>query len=90
MKNVSSQTKMIQSRFFQALEIAIQNGKIPGLQTFCKNHGLMRTKYQLLRTCNTDEPLYKSIDIDALQFICEDFHVSPEWLLLGKGKMFVR
>ena len=28
------------------------------------------------------------IDIDALTRICEDFNVSADWLLTGRGKMF--
>jgi hypothetical protein len=89
-KSINPQAIEIQKRFFQALEMAIQDKVITGIKGFCKNHELNRVKYQRIKTAiqNPDaEPLYKIIDIDALLYICKDYGVSPEWLLLGTGKM---
>lgn len=89
-KTINPQAMQIQRRFFEALDMAITLGKIEGLQGFCKSHGLNRTKYSRIKN-TLDKPLnemtYKMIDIDALSGICIDFGVSPEWLLLGRGKM---
>lgn len=80
----------IQNRFFLALEMAISLGKYGGLKPFCDEHNLNRVKYSRIKNA-LDKPLnesqYKMIDIDALAAICTDFGVSPEWLLLGRGKM---
>jgi hypothetical protein len=89
-KCINPQAIEIQKRFFQALEMAIQDGVISGLQEFCKNHNLNRVKYQRIKTDlqkTESEQLYKIIDLDALQYICKDYNVSPDWLLFGRGKM---
>lgn len=89
-KSINPQAIEIQKRFFQALEMAIQDGVISGLQGFCKNHNLNRIKYQRIKTALQNQEtgqLYKIIDLDALLYICKDYNVSPEWLLLGHGKM---
>ena len=83
----------IQRRFFEALDLMISDGRTAGLQTFCKQHGLNRVKYSNIRTemrnPESAKPTnYKIIDLEALSFLCADFNISPEWLLLGKGKMF--
>jgi len=89
-KSINPRAIEIQRRFFEALDLAISLGAINGLKGFCDAHQLNRTKYSRLKN-NLDKPLeettYKMIDIDALAGICTDFGVSPEWLLLGRGKM---
>lgn len=90
--NADIMTKEIHKRFFEAIEYARSSGKIRGLGTFCRKHGLNATKYKCVRLQVSDpEPkaynTYKGIDVAALAFLCEDYNISPEWLLLGKGKM---
>lgn len=91
-KTIRPQAKAIQGRFFQAVDLLIQSGKIRGLQSFCKAYGLHRPKYSNLRTSVTsnDHNLagYKVIDIDALAYLSADFGISADWLLLGTGSMF--
>lgn len=89
-KSVNPQAIQITRRFFQALNLAVELGKVDGIKGFCECHGLNRVKYATLK--NTldkpiDEMTYKCIDVDALAGICTDFGVSAEWLLLGRGKM---
>lgn len=93
-KVINPQAIEIQKRFFEALDVAIESGTINGLKGFCDNHSLNRVKYCNIKAELT-KPLserkktnYKIIDLDALAYICNDFKVSPEWLLLGRGKMF--
>ena len=89
-KSINPQALSIQRRFFEALEMAISLGKINGVKGFCDSHNLNRTKYSRIKNDLNkliDEMTYKMIDIDALAGICADFGVSPEWLLLGRGKM---
>lgn len=92
-KSINPQAIEIQRRFFEALDLMISTGQTAGLQTFCKQHELNRVKYSNIRTemRKPDEAKptnYKVIDLDALMYLCKDFNVSPEWVLLGKGKMF--
>ena len=87
-KYINPQANAIQARFFQALELAIQSGKITGLKGFCRDHNFNRTKYSLLRnTMGTDAMTYRVIDLDALSAICNDGGVNPALMLLGVGDM---
>lgn len=93
-KIVRPKAKEIQERFFQAIDLLIESGKIKGLQTFCNDYDLHRPKYSNLRTYSKDESKkgtgYKFIDLDALAYLVQDFGVSSDWLLLGRGGMFNR
>lgn len=92
-KTIRPAASEIQKRFFQALDLLIESGKIKGLQTFCSEYGLHRPKYSNLRTmANEGKPGtgYKFIDIDALAYLVTDYGVSSDWLLLGTGGMFRR
>ena len=89
-KSINPRAIAIQERFFQALDFLIASKELPGLKTFCEDNKLNRTKYSRIKNAlgkPIEETTYKLIDIDALAAICKDFGVSPEWLLLGRGKM---
>lgn len=89
-KSVNPAAIEITRRFFQALNLAIELGKIDGVKGFCTAHHLNRVKYATLKNDiekPVDEMQYKTIDIDALAAICFDFGVSADWLLTGRGKM---
>lgn len=89
-KSINPRAIAIQERFFQALDTLIESKELPGLKTFCTDNNLNRTKYSRIKNAlgkPIEESTYKMIDIDALAAICKDFGVSPEWLLLGRGKM---
>jgi len=89
-KSVNPQAIEITRRFFQAMNLAIELGKVDGIKGFCEAHHLNRVKYATLKMTidkPVDEMTYKCIDVDALAGICNDFGVSAEWLLLGRGKM---
>ncbi|KAA6300972.1 MAG: hypothetical protein EZS26_002864 [Candidatus Ordinivivax streblomastigis] len=95
LKIVRPEMVSIQRRFFEALDMMIDSGKTNGLLTFCKDHNLNRVKYSNIRTEMRNPNAakatnYKVIDLDALTYLCEDFNVSSDWLLLGKGGMFKR
>ena len=90
-KKIRPQVQEIQRRFFQAVDMLIESGKITGLSEFCERYELHRPKYSNLRTRAKDSSKtgtgYKFIDIDALAYLSKDFSVSAEWLLLGNGGM---
>jgi len=93
MQKQQSEILAIQLRFFEALDIVIETGQCGGLKTFCDKHNLNRVRYSYVRTNirNTGEDRmikYKIIDLVALTYLCQDYNVSADWLLLGKGKMF--
>lgn len=90
-KTVRPAAGAIQKRFFEALNMLISQGKIKGLQTFCKDYELHKPKYSRLRTSIQDpdrESAYKFIDIDAPAYLVKDYGISADWLLTGRGGMF--
>lgn len=95
-KVITSELQVIQKRFFEALGVLIETRQVNGLKGFCDEFGLNRVKYSNIRSEmgkpveERKETNYKVIDLEALAYICKAFRVSPEWLLLGRGKMFVK
>ena len=91
-KPVRDQAKVIQNRFFKALDKLMEEEKISSLSAFCREYELHRPKYSNLRTLSNDENKqgtgYKFIDLDALSYLVKDYNISADWLLLGKGDMF--
>ncbi|MDR1881770.1 MAG: hypothetical protein LBR26_03190 [Prevotella sp.] len=94
-KSINPQAIEIQKRFFEALDLLIDTKQCGGLQTFCKEHDLNRVKYSNIRTelrkpNEAKANNYKVIDLDALAWLCKDYNVSSDWILLNKGNMFKR
>lgn len=89
-KTINPQVLEIQKRFFEAVARAKELGIMDGLKPFCDKHNLNLVKYYRIKG-DLGKPIsdmqYKVIDIDALLYVCSDFGVSPEWLLLGKGEL---
>jgi hypothetical protein len=86
--------KDINRRFFQAIDALIATGYINSLESFCNEAGLTSSRYREIRfaygiTPRSDKiSRYKSIEIEGLYCLCKKYAVSPDWLLLGQGKMF--
>lgn len=85
-------TDDVQRRFFTAIEYFKETKKLAGLQTFCKEYKLNRPRYsrvknKIMSPETSAETMYRTIDIVALVYICRDYNISTDWLLLGKGKM---
>lgn len=89
-KGINSRAVEIQKRFFEALKYIMESQKLTDLKTFCNKNNLNRVRYSRLKNLYGDARgtnTYKKIDIDALAAICEDYCISTQWLLLGRGKM---
>lgn len=92
-KSVNPQVMDIQKRFFDAIQRAKEAGRTTGLKSFCEDHDLNLVKYYRIKSelgKPIEEMHYKAIDIDALLYVCRDFGVSPDWLLLGRGKLEIK
>lgn len=92
-KTINPQLLDIQRRFFEAISMAKSLRKTTGLKSFCETHGLNLVKYYRIKA-DLGKPIsemhYKAIDIDALLYVCRDFGVSPDWLLLGRGALEIK
>ena len=93
--HITKQLTEINCRFFEAMEALAGLGWINSLSSFCAEHNLsapryreMRLTYGMSKKTNPKPPRYKSVEIDALYYLCNIYSISAEWLLTGKGKMF--
>lgn len=84
--NIPNSALEISGRFFKAIEVLKNERKIRGLQTFTRMHGINYGNMVTLKH-NLDRRTFR---IEYLAYIAEDFGVSCEWLLLGKGPMFIQ
>ena len=92
-KCINPQVIEIQKRFFDAIARAKELGKTTGLKSFCEEHKLNLVKYYRIKNDlgkPIEEMQYKAIDVDALLYVCKDFGVSTEWLLLGSGELVIK
>jgi hypothetical protein len=97
MKTVKTVTPIsdgINRRFFLALEVLVQTGRIASLNAFCLKFNLSAPRYREMRLTYGVTPRpesktsrYKAVEMEALYYLCDAFSVSAEWLLLGRGKM---
>lgn len=85
----------INRRFFVAIEALVSLGHISSLEGFCKLHGFSPPRYRETRQSygitpnpNSKPSRYKQIELEALYSLCNNYSISSEWLLLGRGKMF--
>lgn len=76
----------IVSRFHEALERLVSDKKIRGKSTFAVKHGIDR------RIIHISSKNFRSgaFEIAWLTYLYQDFNVSPEWLLTGKGSFYLR
>lgn len=92
-KTINPQVINIQRRFFDAIQRAKEARRTAGLKSFCEDHNLNLVKYYRIKR-DLGKPIeemhYKAIDIDALLYVCNDFGVSADWLLLGRGKLEIK
>ena len=83
MLNVSSITLGINERFFKALDILKQQRRLGGIGGFTKRYGMVRGNLYTIKTNKSG-----AVKAEYLSILVEDFGISGEWLLTGKGEIF--
>jgi len=93
-KQLTEIANRVNCRFFEAIETLVTLERINSLSAFCIEFDLsaaryreMRATYGISKNPNAKESRYKSVEIEALNYLCNFYSVSAEWLLLGRGKM---
>ncbi|MCM1220103.1 MAG: hypothetical protein NC548_36995 [Lachnospiraceae bacterium] len=71
-------------RFFEALQVLIENKIIRGKQTFTRRYGINRWNMNTLEK-NPESDIFQPA---WLLYLTRDFMVSPRWLLTGEGNVF--
>lgn len=81
----SERSQVIVRRFFEALQILKANKIIRGKQTFTTRYGINRWNLNTLEK----EPERDIFQVAWLEYLVNDYKVSPLWLLSGGGSFFV-
>lgn len=82
----SEETLAVMERFFSALDVVIQNKLIKNFSTYCTKYNIDRRHIYAQR-----RDLGKGyFEIGWAMPLLNDFGVSAQWLLTGKGMMFAQ
>ncbi|MCL1937219.1 MAG: hypothetical protein FWF52_02350 [Candidatus Azobacteroides sp.] len=73
-------------RFFEAIFDLKRRKIIRGKQTFTRRYGINNRNFWLLEQDKSRDIL----QVAWLSHLVEDFDISAEWLLTGKGKMYTK
>lgn len=60
--------------------------KIRGLKTIATQRGFDVTQLQLLKK----SPSQRLLKPEYINYLCKDYGISADWLILGKGSMFAK
>lgn len=79
-------TKQIIERFYSALDAIIEMDKIAGIATYCRLYDIDRRNFYAQRK-DLDRGYFQ---VSWLYPMVNEYGVSAEWLILGRGRMFKR
>lgn len=82
----NSDSQIIVTRFFSALDALIVEKKIRGVKTFTDKYGIDNRNLYTLRK----RPSYGIFQVSWLMYLVSDFGISAQWLLTGTGSMFAQ
>lgn len=81
---ISKEGIEITSRFFESIDMLIAQKRIRGLLTFTKAHDINYWNITTVR----NQPEVSVLKPEWLSYLVQDYSISSEWLLTGRGKMF--
>ena len=84
---IKEDSKPVAVRFFTALDELKARKIIRGTQTFTRRYGLNRRNFGVLR--NDLDAYIGRFDVAWLVYLVRDYKISPLWLLLGEGSMWM-
>lgn len=94
--NIETIEGAINRRFFMVIHALSASESVTSLSGFCVEHGFSASAYRELRLEFGVTPTpgyvsrYRTVSIAALHYLVLNYGVSGDWLLSGKGQMFLR
>lgn len=82
-RSYKQETLDVQRRFFEAIDELIRQGKLRGVQTYCRLYGIDKRHLYSQRL----DPFKGFFEVAWFLPLLSDFKVSYKWLLFGKGEM---
>ena len=82
--SVSTKGVEITNRFFLAIETLKMQGRIKSLRAITERYGLNYGNFHTMKT----RPETYILKPELIAALSEDFDISTEWILLGKGHIF--
>lgn len=74
------------NRFFEAIEYLKSSRTIRGIQTFTNKYGINKRNFYTVRA-NPESDMFQLIWIT---YLINDYGISAEWIMTGKGGMLVK
>ncbi len=84
MNNGKRHSEYITNRFFDALAQIIAKKELRGIQTFTNRYGIDKRNFYKVKK----DPEHFNLNYSWVYYLVNDFNVSAEWLITGKGKTF--
>lgn len=81
---ISQEGITVTKRFFEAIDMLKAQKRIRGLLTFTKAHDINYWNINTVR----NQPEASVLKPEWLVYLIQDYNISAEWLLTGKGGMF--
>lgn len=82
----TEESQKIVKRFFEALYVLKEQKIIRGKQTFTNKYGINRWNFNTLEK-NLASDIFQ---MEWLAHLINDYGVSSQWLITGKGEMFAK
>lgn len=85
---------MVNRRFFEVVDCLVENGTLHSLSGFAIECGLHAPRYREMRAVYGTRPTmgsssrYVAVETEALFYLIARYHVSADWLMTGRGRMF--
>lgn len=74
---------IIKNRFFEAIDMLVQQNKLKGLKTFADIYELNSSNLFQIKAYGN-----RNVKVEWLFYLSRDFNISEKWLISGKGNMF--
>lgn len=82
--NISNDGIDITNRFFYAIDMLKKFKVIRGLQTFTRAHNIHYGNIAVVKK----EPGKRIVKPEWIKWLCEDYDVSIDYIMFGKGHVF--